>query len=102
MAGGNVLQTAESYIGLVRTLGAMTDTALDGLQVHQFLSDNDKQKTLARAAEVVETISSLRGDSALFDSQRPDGLAEYQGEMYTIEDALRSKLLALGYVYPAR
>ncbi len=95
-------QTAEAYISLVRTLGAMTSVALDDVLNRQFLDDNDKQKVLARAAEVVETISSLRGDSSLFEAQRPAGLAEYQSEMYDLENALRSKLLTLGYVYPTR
>lgn len=95
-------QTAEEYIFVVRTLGSMIDVSLNEMASKQFMSENEKTKELARAAEVVETISSLRGDSGLFRDMRPDGLIEYQKEMYAIEDAVRAKLVGLGYKYPQR
>ncbi len=96
------LLTAEEYISVVRTLSSMIDASLDNMARKQFTSENEKLKELARAAEVVETISSLRGDSGLFRDMRPDGLIEYQKEMYAIEDAVRAKLVGLGYKYPQR
>jgi hypothetical protein len=97
---GNIPETAEQYIDLVRTLGAMAEYSLAELQNKEFVSYKDRFSALARAAEVVETISSLRGDSSLFDKLRPTGLIEYQKEMYAIEDSARAKLVSLGYKYP--
>lgn len=93
-------ETAEQYINLVRMLGAMIEYSLAELQNKEFVSEEDRFSTLARVAEVVETISSLRGDSSLFDNLRPSGLIEYQKEMYAIEDSARAKLVSLGYKYP--
>lgn len=97
---GNLPETAEEYIVLVRTLGAMIDAAMDEFARKEFVSEEDRDKALSRAAEAVETISSLRGDSGLFMNLRPEGLTAFQKEMYAIEDAARAKLVKLGYRYP--
>lgn len=97
---GDLPETTEEYIALVRTLGAMVDAAMDEFAHKEFVSDEDRDKALSRAAEVVETISSLRGDSGLFLNLRPEGLITFQKEMYAIEDAARAKLVKLGYRYP--
>lgn len=96
----DIPETAEQYIEIVRTLGAMIEKSLTDIQSKTFVSQNDRDGFLARAAEVVETISSLRGDSSVFDYQRPSGLTKYQKEMYAIEDSARTKLVDLGYKYP--
>jgi hypothetical protein len=97
---GTIPTTAEEYINLVRVLGAMTDAGLKKILASP--EDPDRASALERAAEAVETISSLRGDSDLFESIRPEGLVEYQKEMYAIEDALRAQLIQAGYSYPKR
>jgi len=95
-------QTADEYISVVRILSSMINSSLDSMIIKVFTSEDEKLKELTRAAEVVETIASLRGDSGLFRDMRPKGLIEYQKEMYAIEDALREKLVGLGYKYPQR
>lgn len=56
--------------------------------------------SLDRVSQNVETIACLRGDSDIYETTRPEGLVEYQKEMYSIEDKLRTRLLSLGYKYP--
>lgn len=93
--------SAHEYIGCFRKLAALTGKAMDvAKQRTDWVSDEDKQKTLGRLAEAVETLSSLRGDSAIYSTLRPEGLTLYQKEMYSTEDALRNQLLELGYQYP--
>jgi len=88
-------QTAEKYIELVRQLAAITDKAMDYVEKSTYI----EPKSLDRIAQNVETIASLRGDSGIYDSTRPEGLSEYQKEMYGIEDTLRARLISLGYKY---
>ncbi len=92
--------TAEEYINIVRALGAIAETALNHFIPEEAVSDAERSKSLARIAEMVEVISSLRGDSGIFDNTRPEGLIKYQKEMYTIEDNVRQQLIAKGYQYP--
>ncbi|MEO8863130.1 MAG: hypothetical protein ABI354_02295 [Candidatus Saccharimonadales bacterium] len=90
-----------AYIDCFRQLAAITNTALDYIENNAGrTSEQDKNKSLGRVAESVETISSLRGDSGVYYDSRPDGLIEYQKEMYAIEDYLRERLVGLGYKYP--
>lgn len=94
--------SAADYIDCFRKLAALTNSALDFAEnKDKWVSEQDKEKTLARIAGSVETIASLRGDSGAYYDSRPQGLIEYQKEMYAIEDQLRSRLLSLGYKYPA-
>lgn len=90
-------ETAEDYIQLVRQLSAIASRAMDYIE-----SNGPIQLTsLDRIAHNVETISSLRGDSGIYQETRPEGLVEYQKEMHVIEDQLRARLISLGYRYPA-
>ena len=53
---------------------------------------------------IVDTAGRLAIDEAMMAENydaRPDGLMEYQKEMYTIEDQLRARSVDLGYKYPA-
>jgi hypothetical protein len=93
---------ATDYIDCFRKLAALINSALDFVEnKDSWTSEQDKNKTLTRIAESVETIASLRGDSGVYYDTRPKGLVEYQKEMYEIEDRLRTRLLSLGYQYPA-
>ena len=95
--------TATEYINTFRALAALVNSAMDYVNNKtDFLSEDDRNKTLERIAESVETISSLRGDNGAYYDARPDGLMEYQKEMYTIEDQLRTRLVDLGYKYLAK
>jgi hypothetical protein len=95
--------SAVRYIEAFRTLAALTNAALDYAEKKtDWISEEDRDKTLARLAESVEAIASLRGDDAAYYDARPDGLIEYQKEMYAIEDQLRGRLTGLGYKYPAQ
>jgi len=89
-------QTADEYITLVRQIAAIANKAMDTLEGSQPIHVS----SLDRIAQNVETVASLRGDSGIYRTTRPEGLAEYQSEMYRIEDQLRSRLLSLGYKYP--
>ncbi|HVX23752.1 MAG TPA: hypothetical protein VG992_00155 [Candidatus Saccharimonadales bacterium] len=91
-------QTAEEYMILVRQLAAITSKAMDYIESHPPI----EARALERIAQNVETIACLRGDSGIYETTRPAGLADYQKELYAIEDQLRSRLLGLGYTYPAR
>jgi len=93
---------ATEYINAFRALAALTNSAMDYVENKtDYVSEEDRNKTLGRIAESVETISSLRGDNGAYYDARPDGLMEYQKEMYTIEDQLRARSVDLGYKYPA-
>ena len=95
--------TATEYIDCFRKLAALTDSALDYAESKDTgSSERDREKTLSRIAENVETIASLRGDYLAYYDSRPEGLVEYQKEMYRIEDQLRARLLSLGYKYPTQ
>lgn len=89
-------QTAEDYIKLVRQLAAITNKAMDYLESSRPI----QLASLDRIAHNVETIACLRGDSGIYRNTRPDGLTEYQKDMYAIEDQLRARLVKLGYIYP--
>ncbi len=94
-------QTATEYIECFRLLAALTNKAMDNIDNKMdWVSDNDRDKMLSRLAEAVETLSLLRGDSSIFIELRPEGLDEYQKEMYSTEDTLRNHLLKLGFKYP--
>ncbi len=89
------------YIDCFRKLAAITDSAMDYIENKvDWVSTDDRNKSLSRAAEAIETISSLRGDAGAFYDSRPEGLIEHQKEMYSTEDQLRARLLSLGYKYP--
>lgn len=91
------------YIDCFRKLAALISSAMDHVENKiDWVSESDKNKSLARVAESVETIASLRGDTGAYYDARPVGLSEYQKEMYAIEDQLRARLLSLGYKYPAQ
>lgn len=93
--------SATDYIDCFRKLAALTDSAMDYAEnKDDWVSEQDKSKTLARLAESVETLSSLRGDTHAYYDSRPEGLLEYQKEMYAIEDQLRARLVGLGYKHP--
>ncbi len=93
--------SALDYIDCFRKLAAITDAALDYVENKvDWVSEQDKNKSLARIAESVETIASLRGDSGVFYDSRPKDLIEYQKEMYATEDQLHARLLSLGYKHP--
>lgn len=89
-------QTADDYITLLSQLAAITNKAMDYLESNRPI----ELVSLERIAQNVETIASLRGDSGIYDSTRPEGLIEYQREMYDIEYQLRARLISLGYKYP--
>jgi len=89
-------KTAEEYITLVRQLAGITNKAMDYLEDHRPIA----LASLDRIAQNVETVASLRGDSGIYEKTRPEGLVEYQEEMYAIEDQLRARLISLGYKYP--
>lgn len=89
-------QTASEYIACFRSLAAMTNKHMNELKGQAPI----EPENLKRLAEAVETISSLRGDCDIFTDSRPEGLTEFQKEMYSTEDTLRQQLLDLGYVYP--
>ena len=88
---------ALGYINLVRQLAAVTNRAMDYLESNRPIP----LASLDNIAQNVETIAGLRGDSSIYELTRPEGLAEYQKEMHAIEDALRSRLIGLGYKYPS-
>ena len=83
-------------IYLVRQLAAVTNKAMDYLENNRPIP----LSSLDNIAQNIETIACLRGDSNIYELTRPEGLVEYQKEMYAIEDALRSRLFGLGYKYP--
>lgn len=89
-------QTAEDYILLVRQLAGITNQAMDYLEQKRPI----KASSLDRIAQNVETIASLRGDSGIYETTRPQNLSIYQNEMYAIENKLRDRLISLGYTYP--
>ncbi len=94
--------SAADYINCFRTLAALTDSALNYIERDDDrASKHDRTRSLARVAESVETLASLRGDHAAYYDARPSGLTEYQKEMYAIENQLRKRLISLGYKYPA-
>lgn len=82
---------ALEYIECFRKLAVLTNAAMDFIE----------HKTLVGVAESAETLSLLRGDSGAYYDARPEGLIEYQDEMYAIEEQLRVRLLGLGYKYPS-
>ncbi len=89
--------TAAEYMMCFRHLAAIADSAMDYLETHKPIH----LESLDRIAQNVETLAGLRGDSSIYEKARPQGLDEYQSEMYQIEDTLRKRLVNLGYVYPA-
>lgn len=96
-------KSAEDYINCFRSLAALTSAILEYIENKtDWVSNDDRDNTLGRVAESVETISSLRGDNGAYHGSRPDDLIEYQKEMYAIEEQLRTRLVNLGYVYPSR
>jgi len=94
-------KSAAEYINCFRMLAAITDAALNYVEnKSDWVSNEDKNKSLTRIAESVETIASLRGDHGAYHDARPNDLIEYQKEMYATEDQLRARLVGLGYTYP--
>jgi hypothetical protein len=95
--------TSADYISCFRQLAAITNSALNYVENKvDWISEQDRNRTLARVGESVETISSLRGDSGAYMDSRPTGTSDHQKEMYELEDYLRARLLSLGYKYPFR
>lgn len=93
--------TPDKYINLFRALAVVTNTALDYLESSDDVSTEDRQKSLASAAHLVDSIALLRGErSALIDSIRPSLVeTDYQSEMYKVEDYFRYRLRIFGYDY---
>lgn len=90
--------TATEYINFMRTFAALTEAALNYVEnKNDWVSKEDREKSLATIAENVGTIASFRGDHAAYYQARPEGLIEFQKEMYSIEDSLRNRLFELGY-----
>lgn len=95
-------KTSDEYINCFKRLAALVNKAMDEVGKTEFISGEDKSCALKRIADGVETVACLRGDSGIFYAGRPEGISEYQKEMYRIEYALRDRLLSLGYTYPKR
>lgn len=89
-----VPKTADEYITFFRTVAGVVNAAADQLEG---VDDHERQLAINRLAEGVEFLASLRGDSGIFYSTRPEGLALHQKEMYETEDNLRNRLIDLGY-----
>jgi hypothetical protein len=82
-------QTAEEYIQCFRALASLADKATTRYsEKKDWVSMEDRAKALSRLRELIEAVSLLRGDGGVLVSFRPQGLDQYQGEMYTTEDAL--------------
>jgi hypothetical protein len=90
--------TSLAYITLFRQLAGITNMAMDYVEHSRPIYLD----SLDRIAQNIETLAGLRGDSSIYDNSRPQGLTDYQKEMYAIENQLRTRLLALGYTYPPR
>lgn len=94
--GDFVPKSSIEYMTTFRQLAEIINSAIDNIQSQPQI----QKSSLDRIAQNVETIACLRGDSGLYENTRPEGLVEFQKEMYLIEDYLRYRLLSLGYVYP--
>ncbi len=93
-------KTYDEYINAFRIMASLTDAGLDHIENATFTSIEDRAKTLSRAAEMVETIATIRGDSGLLHDIRPATPEQsFQSEMYATEDRLRARLVSLGYRY---
>ena len=87
-------QTPEEYIATFRNIATIADAAL--LQIEA--SSPVYHSSLDSIVHFVETLAGMRGDTSIYDATRPN-MAEYQQVMYSIENALRNRLIALGYEY---
>jgi len=96
MSNPSLPATADEYMTCFRSLAAIADNAMDYLETRRPIH----RESLDRIAQNVETLASLRGDSNIYETSRPQGLDAYQSEMYQLENALRDRLISLGYQYP--
>lgn len=91
-------KTKEDYIQCVRWLAGMLSESLQEVLANTSDAHN-RERALQNIASGVQTIANLRGDNG-WDAIRPEGLVEYQKEMYRLENELRAQLEAAGYTYP--
>lgn len=93
-------KTYDEYVDAFRVMAALADAALDHVEKISFSSKEERAKVLCRAAELVESVATIRGDSGLLYDIRPATPEEsFQSEMYSTEDYLRDRLVRLGYKY---
>lgn len=93
-------KTYDEYVDAFRVLAALADAALDHIEKSAFTSNDERAKVLCRAAELVESVATIRGDSGLLYDIRPSTPEKsFQSEMYATEDYLRDRLVDLGYKY---
>lgn len=97
----NLPKDAESYIAHVRQLAAMTNAAMDEVENKKYTRDEMGlyESTIERLSGAVKTIADLRGDTNVFLGSRPEGLQQYQKEMYQLENELRARLSKIEYKF---
>jgi hypothetical protein len=92
-----VPKTAIEYITCFRQIAAMVERAMDHVEKHEYGSPEERLRALNNLAEGIEILASLRGDNGVFDLTRPQGIEQFQIEMYKIENQLRQRLRGMGY-----
>ena len=90
------IETVKVYMDLVEKLSYLTDNALKKLEKQVEEKDIwSASHFIPEVISLVNTIAYLRGDSAIFLEYRPDGLEEFQRDLYRNEDVFIARLYKL-------
>ena len=87
------IKTAEEYIDLVGKYLWLVDSELQKLEAN--VKEHPEQinmESLPKLISMINVIGYLRGQDGAFLDSRPEGVGEYQTELYKNEDAFENRL----------
>lgn len=89
-------ETIEGYIALARQFAWLADIELKRMENAAKNGDlHAVARRLPGLISIVNTVGYLRGQDGFFIEDRPQGMGEYQKELYATEDAAEQRLWAL-------
>jgi len=87
------IKTADEYIDLVGKYSWLVNSELQKLEAN--VREHPEQinmESLPKLISMINVIGYLRGQDGAFLDSRPEGVSEYQSELYKNEDAFENRL----------
>ncbi len=89
----NISKTADEYKNLVSTYSWLVDSELAKIEkISKEHPEAMPVESLPKLISLVNVVGYLRGQDGAFIDVRPDGVADFQNELYENEDSFEKRL----------